>query len=123
MCHQHSEVSARRELKLAGGVIAQCLICGKVGIEFGTSYLTFLEEEFLKFAGWFDRLDEQSVPVERNKLLIQVQGSSGVMLSLAPGEIRSLRSLLREGLRWLPAGSPGASQGLLANQDTDGLVN
>lgn len=107
MCQSCPEVNATRELRLGGGTILQCLGCRRVGVEFGTSYLTFDEAEFVKFSGWFSRLDG-TVPTERGRHRIQFQGSSGLMLSLAPRELRSLAELLRQGVRWLTEGSVGS---------------
>lgn len=122
MCQSQPGVNATRELKLGGGLIVQCLACRRVGVEFGTSYLTFDEEGFLQFARWFDRLDATS-PTERGRFRIQVQGECGIMLSLAPGELRSLAELLQQGIRWLTDGSVGSPREPRAAVETGGWVH
>ncbi|MEM8930623.1 MAG: hypothetical protein AAGE94_05580 [Acidobacteriota bacterium] len=111
MC-QTPGVNARRELRLGGGVIVECLGCGCVGVEFGTSYLTFDRAGFLRFADWLDRLEAEPA-VEAGRRRIQLEGT-GVMLSLAPTELRGLAALLREGRRWLVDSSVGAHRPLPA---------
>ena len=107
MCQSQCGVNASRELKACGGSILQCLTCRRVGVEFGTSYLTFDEADFVRFVGWFNGLDTTS-PTKRGKFLIQVRGESGITLALTPSEMRSLAELLNQGVRWLTEGSVGA---------------
>lgn len=92
-----------------------------LGVEFGTSYLVFAEREFIRFAVWFDKLSWQSPPADKDKLYIQVQDDTAVMLSLAPCELHSLAELLKEGLRWLTESSVGSRREVVAPLET--LVN
>ena len=105
MCQYTTESSegicARRELRWAGGKIVQCLSCGSIGVEFGTSYLVFSEQDFFAFARWFGTVRWEEERVERGKLHIRVREEASLMLSLAREEVRCVGQLLAEGVRWV----------------------
>ncbi|MEO1085559.1 MAG: hypothetical protein AAFY88_15065 [Acidobacteriota bacterium] len=103
----------RRELDIFGGRISQCLGCGTVGIEFGTTYLVYSESEFLQFVDWFQSLRWDEQDLERGKLRVGVTGEESVMLSLARGEFETLVSLMARGAQWI------MTSGLIAEPDVD----
>ena len=122
MCQDTTEcfegICARRELRWAGGRIVQCLGCGSIGVEFGTSYLVFSERDFFAFARWFATVRWEDEQIERGKLHIRVREETSLMLSLAREEVRSVGQLLAEGMRWVAEsgatskGSPGPTLSL-----------
>lgn len=101
MCQNAQGVHAKRELKQGGGKLVQCLVCGTVGVEFGTVYLAFAETEFVRFARWIDDLQTRTADSDAERRYIQLRGGGGTMLALDPHELRSLAELLRSGLGWL----------------------
>ncbi|MEM6796240.1 MAG: DUF6686 family protein [Acidobacteriota bacterium] len=105
MCHHpadhHTGMDARRELRLAGGRILQCLGCGSIGVEFGTCYLVFEEADFFAFAQWFENLSWEEKNADRGKLHIKVRDDSSLMLCLAREELQGVAALLQEGVRWV----------------------
>ncbi|MEM8997447.1 MAG: hypothetical protein AAGF23_21865 [Acidobacteriota bacterium] len=103
----------RRELETFGGQISQCLGCGTVGVEFGTTYLVFSESEFLHFVDWFKGLRWDEQDLDRGKLRVGVTGEESVMLSLARGEFETIVSLMVEGAQWI------VTSGLISEPDVD----
>ncbi|MEM1205857.1 MAG: hypothetical protein AAGN66_21685 [Acidobacteriota bacterium] len=91
----------KREFQHSGGRILQCMGCGAIGVEFGTSYMTFSEQEFLRFSRWFLGLEWESSSLERGKLRVGMDGDSSLMLSLNQDEHRSLAALFAQGTMWL----------------------
>lgn len=87
------------------GKIVHCQGCGSVGFEFGTSYMIFDENDFLRFANWMQGLTWKSTIPGKNKLYIQVQGDKRVMLGLTRSEFRDISVLCDEALQWLPQGA------------------
>ena len=110
MCHATTEggLDTRRELHHAGGRIVQCLGCGSIGVELGTTYLVFSEKEFFRFARWFGTLTWEEAHVVKDKLRIGIQEESSLMLSLTRSELQSATSLFAEGMRWITESGHGA---------------
>ena len=84
-----------------GGRLVQCLCCGSVGVEFGTTYLVFSEQNFFTFAHWLESLTWEEAHVERGRMRIRMDGEASMMLSLAREELRAVKCLLDEGVRWV----------------------
>lgn len=78
----------------------QCRHCGSIGIEFGTSYLTFSESDFFTFAAWFESVDWKQEHIERGRVRIRVRDESSLFLSLTREELHSVGALLAEGMLW-----------------------
>ena len=121
MCLE-SNVQATRELQIAGGKIIQCMECQRLGIEIGTVYMVFTEDEFLRFVDWFEEFVLADDPSDREKRLIQIEGNTNVMLSLSRSEIVSAGELMRAAVPWL-SGSAGVSPQPFDLPVLEGLVN
>ena len=105
MCEGTSSLKARRELRIGGGRIVQCLVCQGIGVELGNCYLTFDRQGFDKFARGFPRLLQQCSSCEEHgeKIYIKLT-DGGIMLALTISEIRSIARLMAEALEWLGGG-------------------
>ncbi|MEM9556081.1 MAG: hypothetical protein AAGC60_17625 [Acidobacteriota bacterium] len=94
-------IQARRHFECCGGRIEQCLCCGTIGVEFGTTFLVFSEQEFFRFARWFKTLRWEDQEVERDKVRIGLEEEGPMMISLARRELSSVSTLFAEGMEWV----------------------
>lgn len=105
----------RRELEHADGRIEQCLGCGLIGVEFGTTYIVFSESDFFHFVQWFEGLRWEDEDTKRGKLRVGVDSETSTMLSLTRREAEQVADLLTVGARWL------ASSGQITEHDGERL--
>lgn len=96
----------RREMRAHGGRVIQCLGCGCIGIEFGTSYVALKRGAFQRLAEWVRRMvDGPERPSYGRAGRVRLQMAESVIcLSLTAHELRSLRALLDLAEGWLQGG-------------------
>ena len=98
----------KREIETENGKLVQCTACWKVGLEFGTTYLTFEPSELFPFASWiFSIVEPRDPELEgpepepmREKVYLQLNDPR-MLLALHRTELRQLARLLDRGLRWV----------------------
>ncbi|MEM1205068.1 MAG: hypothetical protein AAGN66_17695 [Acidobacteriota bacterium] len=118
-CSPSSQIQARRQLKVGGGRIVQCMVCGSVGVEFGTCYLTFEGRDFFAFIRWFHDFVRREPPGARSDGRVYLRlPRSEMLLALTPFELRSLAAILAEAKSWIESATSTPSL-----QVAEGLVN
>lgn len=98
----------KREIETESGKLVQCTDCWKVGLEFGTTYLTFDPPDFYTFSSWIFSVVEQRDPDfeqpgikrAREKVYLQLNDPK-MLLALNRAELRQLAQLLDRGAQWI----------------------